>query len=556
MALVLGVSFLACSRTPSRQTSAAALADATEKATDSKSFDTDADAEAPLPDVQVDAVPGLDVAPLADVATVSDAVSAADSPDAAAGADAADGADVPDALDFADAALLSDAAPSGAPTWSVAGGCATPAPWLSAGCAGIACAPGTVCMGNGLCLPDASFALQGEGGEPSWPALASHESGAWAVAYSVGTVDTGMQVRLIVAAKGDTITGAPLQVSDATSASHFAPTVTSAQDGTWLVLWRVEDEAAGLVAYEGRRVAADGASALGPVFTLNTTALGVGESSGATNIIAPVVTRLRNGNLLGAWSGGAKGMGIQLGVYARLFDTAGQPLGGEIDTGTVISGQLAFSPVIAPLIGGTSLIAWEVQPGGKSADPFVQGRRFDSAGVAVGAAQALSPQVKVYEGLPGIVGYQDGEVLVTWKAADSKNGTTSVQVNARRLSSALKPVTGAIAHTLDFDAEGTYPSAAPAMVLADGRAVVAWHNQGTGMKSMYLSRYYRADDAFDCVATDIAGPWLPTELGERYIPALTGFADGRILVAWQSLVTNAKAGGTAQNQVFFRFLPY
>jgi len=412
-------------------------------------------------------------------------------------------------------------------------------------------------MGAGLCLPAGVWLPELPPGEQdlSSPALAAHQDGAWALAASTGLVDTGMHVRLQVYAKGAT-TGMPwLQLSPPGLVANRMPSVASLQQGGWLVVWRAEDAQNQTVAYFGARVALDGQSLVGGVFPLNSTLLGYGESTGNGNVVAPVVLRLRDDALLAVWSGGAKGQGIQLGIYARRFDAKGQALGPEIDTGSVVPGQQAQSPGIAALTGGTAMVVWEIQPAGKKGDPFVQGRRINEAGQMLGAPVALSPQVLEYEALPAVTGFADGSLLATWKASQNKSATSPVDVRAQRHFPDQVPAFKGKAHTLAYDATGTYPYRASAATLPDGRAVVAWHNASSQPHVLELSRYYPSVDAFDCAPTDVSGVLLPDETGPRYIPDVVGFADGRILVAWHTAVANPN-GVETLGRVALRFFPW
>ena len=513
---------------PDSAASDAVLADASPSETSSRA------------DVAADAVAAAETAPTDTADVAQDATARSD---AIATVDAAK----------PDAAAAEVAAGPPAPTWTTANGCATPAPWTSPTCAQVACAAGKVCMGAGLCVPAATFLPPPPAGEAhiSFPAPAAHESGAWALAVSAGVVDTGMRIYAQVYPQGDTTGNGWLKLSPADAVLHRMPSTCSLGPGGWLVVWRAEDELTQTVSYLGRVMTADGKAAPDPPFPLNTTLLGLGESNSSTNVVAPVVLRLRDDSVLAAWSGGVKGKGAQLGIFARRFTTAGVPLGQEIAVSPPIAGQQAASPGIAPLTGGEALLVWEFQSNGKKGDPVVQGRKLNGEGQLVGEAATLSPQLKAYEALPAVTGFADGAALVTWKVAEGKNATMAVDIMARRVSGEGPGATKGSLHKLDADATGTYPFRASAAAMVDGRAAVAWHNASIGPHTIQFSRYYPDQDAFDCQPTDVAGPLGAKEVGPRYLPEVAAFADHRLLVGWNTdFIT---ANGAYSGVVALRF---
>lgn len=477
-------------------------------------------------------MPGPDAADLAETAEILDAEVAPDVP-SDAGSDAA------------------DTAPQGvvspAPTWTAAFGCAYPVPWIPPACEGKTCPTGTVCMGtHGLCLPDSPQLLPAPIGTAHSPALATRADGAWALANSTGVWPKG-SLYLQVFPGGDLAGLPPVLLSGGLPGHHFGSAVTRLADGSWLVAWRMQDEATQTIAYYLRRVAADGSTVLGEPRQLNTTPLGLGESSGPSNIVAPVLVRTRDDGVLAAWAGGAKGQGIKLGIYLRRYNGEGEAPSGELDTGTVVQGQRVMSPAIAPLALGRAALAWEMWPDGKQGDPFAQGRVFETTGEPSGAAFALSPKVKIYEALPGLAAFDDDSLLVTWKSGSVKEKTDAVKVFARRVAAGSPPGSFGTTHLLDQDGTGQYPGQAPVAVAHDGRAIVAWHNATQPKHAVRLNRYYPADDAFDCAPTDVAG-----SLAGTGAPVVATFPDGRILVAWNTQVVPAP-GEVAVSRIAVRF---
>ncbi len=374
--------------------------------------------------------------------------------------------------------------------------------------------------------------------------MATRSDGAFAVAWSAGSYFEGKQtVWLRLFAAGTAAGGVSLAVSATDAAANLAPSVAAMADGSWLVLWRADDPSSDELRFLARRVAADGTANLEDPFQVNATTLGSAGSSGGTNIIAPLVVRLRNGRLLMAWSGAAKATatagGGPLGIYARLFDAFGQPLGGELDTGGLAAGGASFSPAIAALAGGQALLAWEGPVVGGKGPRIVRARAFGEQGNALGAVLTLTPGAQDYEALPAVAGYLSGETLLTYKAGDNPTSTSAVTVRGRLIGSNLPVSSGGTLPAgapgdLDFDSEGTYPGAAAVTTLSAQRAMAVWHNLGKPNPSLWARRHYRAVDAWDCEATDLGGPQLPGEAGARYLPALAGWDNGKWVLAFST----------------------
>jgi hypothetical protein len=221
------------------------------------------------------------------------------------------------------------------------------------------------------------------------------------------------------------------------------------------------------------------------------------------------------------------------------------PQGPELETGAGFLGASSDSPGIAALPGGESLLVWQTDANKKVT---VQGRKFDAQGQPTGPVVLLSPVLQPYEAMPHALGFEAGDVLLTWKAAPQGSSTGPVDVMAHRLPIALMgPGAGPIT-LAGQDPSGIYPDQAPMALQSGDRAAIVWHSADLAQGSVFLRHYYRAGDVLDCQTTDVAGAWLPGEVGQRHRPAIAGFGDGRTLVAWATALD-------AGIRVALRFLP-
>lgn len=423
------------------------------------------------------------------------------------------------------------------------GPCVDPADLAPPACLLVSCSAGKTCVGKGECVPATAFWADATAApDQAWGAVATRPDGGFAVAWSVGDFFMGkQQIWTRVFALGTELGSPAVQVSSASAGlPNLAPSVAAMGDGTWMVMWRQVDPAKDEVRYLAQKVAADGQSLIGQPQQVNTTLLGDGASSGSTNIIAPVVVRLRNGRLLMAWSGGAKNAATKLGIYARLFDESGKPMTGELDTGAVLTSSAAYSPAIAALPGGAVLLAWEGMLAGGKGQRVVRGREFGDTGKPLGPVLTLSPMALPYEALPAVAGYASGHALALWKAGNNASATSAVGVLGGLIGSASPTL-------LADDPEGTYPGAAPVAVLSEHRAMAVWHNMGGPSHNIWARRHYRSVDAWDCQLTELGGPFLPGEADSRYLPALATWENGKY-----ALVFSASLQGMDETRVGVR----
>jgi hypothetical protein len=443
---------------------------------------------------------------------------------------------------------------AGQPTWTVSGGCATANTWQSPECEAVACAAGEQCVGAGKCVPSGVFwASETAEYAEAYAAVASREDGAFAVSWSAGSWFEGSQVVYLRVFPDGTAAGGPaLAVATDEPDVFRAPSVTTMEDDSWLVLWRSEDLASDVLRFRARRFLADGSAAAADTFDVNTTPLSVNASLGSSNIVAPVVIRLRDDQLIMAWAGG--GAATQLGVYTRLFDKTGVPITDDLLVSDPSLGTAAYSPAIARLPAGLALVVWQTGVPGTKGDQVLYGRTVSGNG-ALGPILPLSPGLQVYEALPAVTAYPTGEVLVMSKVGNNSNSTSSVDIRGQLfpagIAVAVTALNGGMVQTLDHDSEGFYPGQAPVAAFSDERAFGVWQDQGGSIRDVWFKRHYRQFDVWDCERESAGGPWLPDEAGGRYLPALSVWEDNHAVVAFSTDVF----GGTA-SRIAIRLLSY
>ena len=166
--------------------------------------------------------------------------------------------------------------------------------------------------------------------------------------------------------------GTPLsdsfQVNDGPTedSSQVEPAVTVAPDGRFAVVWadRFADYHRGGTNFDtddptgvGLRVFAADGTPLGPSLFVNNFVRGTQGT--------PVVSTLRNGGFLVAWTSGASQDGDEFGIFSRVYSPDGQPKGREFRININRAGSQAL-PTLAIAPNGQGVAAWQGPDGDKT----------------------------------------------------------------------------------------------------------------------------------------------------------------------------------------------
>jgi hypothetical protein len=387
----------------------------------------------------------------------------------------------------------------------------------------------------------------------AYPAVATREDGAFAVAWAQGNFfeNTQQVVFRVFGPDGEAVSST-ITVGGDGVAQGRAPSVTAMADGSWLVLWRSDGFDVGSMTYRARRILADGSAPAADAFDANLTPLSDADGSG-TNVIAPVVVRLRNDQLIMAWSG-TPAVGGPMRIFARLFDADGVATTDDLELSDPSTGLHASSVSIARLPAGLAFVSWQNGVSGTKNDQVVRGRTVDGQGL-LGPELALSPGLKPYEALASVAAYDEGELLVTHKVSDISGSTSAVVIRGQLFPEGIEDAQvgfeGSEIVDLDFDGNGTYPSAAPIAMLSPERAVSLWQDQGISPRLVWFKRHYRAANVWDCERSNGGGDPILNEAGDRFLPAIAAWPDGHFIVAYTTQLT-----GFDETRVAVRILPY
>jgi hypothetical protein len=250
-------------------------------------------------------------------------------------------------------------------------------------------------------------------------------------------------------------TGNPLgpdfQVNVVTFGAQEFPMAASDADGDFVVVWQVQDVYA-------RRFASSGA-ALGGELRINT-ATGMGGRRPAVAIDA-------DGDFVVVWANLADGAGY--GIVGRRFSSAGAALTGEFQVNTYTY-SAESRPKVASESNGDFVVAWE--SGHDGYDSGIFGRRFSSAGAAIGGEFQVNARTLGRQWFTALAADADGDFVVSWESQAGEDGD-STAVLAQRYSSAGARVGAELLVNTYTVSSQRVPAVASD---ADGDFVVAWQS--------------------------------------------------------------------------------
>jgi hypothetical protein len=238
---------------------------------------------------------------------------------------------------------------------------------------------------------------------------------------------------------------------------------------------------------------------------------------------APSVAMDADGDFVVTWDS-RKQDGSLSSVFAQRFDAAGNPVGGEFRVNSfTMSSQ--FGPSVAMDADGGFIVAWQgFDQDGSELGIFAQ--RFDAAGNPVGGEFQVNSFTSGRQWQPAVAMDADGDFVVTWESYGQDGDSSGVF--AQRFDAAGNPVGGEFqVNSFTIDTQE-----APSVAMdADGDFVVAWWE---------LDRLYGYDrgvfaQRYDAAGNPVGGEFRVTSLTAddiEEIPSVAMDADGDFAVAW------------------------
>ena len=350
-------------------------------------------------------------------------------------------------------------------------------------------------------------------GDQEFQALAGTPDGGfivvWESAGSDGFLD-GVALQRYDSA-GQAV-GGELQVNTYTTAGQEDPSVAVGDDGAFVVVWDGDNfqdgDQRGIF---GQRFDAS-ANPVGDEFQVN--AIGTADQNDA------VVAKFSDGGFVVAWEDERAGAAED--VVARRFDSAGNPVGDEIEVNDFVVGDQE-DIAIATDAADNFVVAWESFNQDGSFDAIVV-RRFDSDGIPLAGETVVNVYTTGDQVNPSLAVQPDGSFVVAWE--DDTRSAPDLRTVARFFDSAGNPISGEV--EVSQIADQGNPAVAPG---SDGSATIVWDSAGPDGSG--LGVFGRSFDAAGGAIGDEFQVNVTTSGSQGY-PAIAA-SDSDFLVVWRDL---------------------
>ena len=265
---------------------------------------------------------------------------------------------------------------------------------------------------------------------------------------------------------------------------------------------------------------------LGGEFQVNTYSTGLQNYYGS-----PAVALDGRGNFVVAW--GSEGQdGSGWGVFGQRFNAAGTRLGVEFQVNTYTTGDqggvLAFNDIGVDMTpSGSLVIVWASEQEGQHSG--LGGPRFNAAGTRVGSEFQVNTQTLGYQGAPDVSNNASGRFVLVWSTADWGDDG----VAARRYDAAGAAI-GAefLVNTYTTGNQSYFFVQPPSVAMNDlGAFVVAWDGDSQdGSNYGVFARRFDANG--NALGTESRVNTYTT--GNQVLSTLAADPVGNFVVSWQS----------------------
>jgi hypothetical protein len=321
--------------------------------------------------------------------------------------------------------------------------------------------------------------------------------------------------------------GPEFQVNTYTTGYQGYPAVAADADGDFVVVWRSKPFSPGTPItsdwrIQGQRYDSAG-SALGSQFQVNTNTTNIHSS--------PSVAAEADGDFLVMWEHN----GLPPRNQGQRYDSTGSAVGSQLQD---ISTRVAMD-ADGDLVDVWSALDWPAYS--------MQGQRYDSAGTAVGSQFQVNTSSDDRQGYPAVAAHADGDFVVAWWSTES-----NYSIQGRRYDSAGSAVGGQFQiSTFPPPASFTDPTVAVA-VEADHDFVVVWDSIAFGESwnvddpSSFGVQGRRYDSAGSAVGDVFQVNTYTT--GSQKDPSVAATADGGFVVVWRSSESNETSNTSVRGQ--------
>lgn len=306
---------------------------------------------------------------------------------------------------------------------------------------------------------------------------------------------------------------AEFQVNTRTGDSQWFSDIAMGSTCNFVVVWtsyRQDGSSGGIY---GQRFDANG-TAVADEFRINNTTEG--------NQTEPAVAMDALGNFVAVWHGAQAPGDDWEDIFARRYDSNGQPLADEFRANTRTSSRQTC-PAVAMNGDGNFVIVWESFDWPGPGDRAICGQLYNSSGSLVGSEFTANDEAAVCR-YPTVAMRADGRFTVVWVKDTTTKSVWKRNFQADGTSPYLStPVNEAFSFSSLTRAQIAFD--------AGGNCVIAWdgHPSSYTEDDIYIRRYHWSGAPIleeCCINT--------YQTGAQSDPALAMAADGQFIVVWQS----------------------
>ncbi|MCU7805801.1 MAG: DUF4347 domain-containing protein, partial [Candidatus Thiodiazotropha sp. (ex Lucinoma borealis)] len=320
---------------------------------------------------------------------------------------------------------------------------------------------------------------------------------------------------------GGTPQGSEFRVNQTTTNHQGGASVAADGSGNFIITWSSYNQDQTNTYGVYARQYDTDGNPLGGEFLINTTTADHQQHS--------AVAADDSGNFVVVWESYSQD-GSGWGTYAQRYNAAGVAQGSEFIINTTTANEQR-APEIAMAGNGEFVVAWESYPQDGSGWG-IYAQRFDAAGNAQGGEIQVNTTTADEQDLPGVAMDDSGNFIVTWESRD-QDAAGTYGVYARQFDSAGTALSGEVQISTTYASGQAWPS----VTWSNNQAVFAWSGNGSGDSSGVFFRLAEATPHDNeapsfgigdgTVTTDISAG---SDAGRSVIVQ----SDGKILVAGSS----------------------
>ena len=221
-----------------------------------------------------------------------------------------------------------------------------------------------------------------------------------------------------------TVAGSEFRVNTTTNGSQAFPSVAMNANGNFIITWQSNGQDGSGAGIYAQRYDSNG-SAVGGEFRVNTFT--------ADDQRSPSVSMNDNGAFVIVWESASQD-GSQEGVYAQRYDSNGAAVGAEFQVNTFTTGQQK-SPEVTMENSGGFFITWESAGQDGDADG-VYARQYNSQGQPQGAEFQVNTETANDQNNPAIAVSDNGRLAIAWESEVQDGDATGIYAQ-RYLSNTL-----------------------------------------------------------------------------------------------------------------------